>query len=85
MIYVALTWGGDAAGQLGHGSIREGIALARLALGGSPGGGASAMQRRRRRSGSRRGLTLAHFSSQPEPFSEGSLEAFWRFFVIFLY
>jgi len=97
------TWGGDAAGQLGHGrggiekkhpidvassppplhvctsstlrvshapisveclfsttllhgSVREGVALARLALGGSPGGGggAAAMQRRRRRSGDRR-------------------------------
>lgn len=47
------TWGGDAAGQLGHGAIRESVALARLALGGSPSGGSSGTQRRRRRSGSR--------------------------------
>ena len=44
----AYTWGGDAAGQLGHGSVRESVALARLALGGSP------------RSGSTRGDAAAH-------------------------
>jgi hypothetical protein len=51
------TWGGDAAGQLGRGVVRESVALARLALGGSPGVGtpgvlSASMQRRRRRGGS---------------------------------
>ena len=32
------TWGGDAKGQLGHGSIRDSVTLSRLSLGGSPGG-----------------------------------------------
>lgn len=30
------TWGADTKGQLGHGAVKESLALARLALGGSP-------------------------------------------------
>ena len=38
------TWGGDAKGQLGHGSIRDSVALSRLSLGGSPGGSSPGRQ-----------------------------------------
>ena len=51
------TWGGDAKGQLGHGSIRDSVALSRLSLGGSPGGSSPGgrLRRDRRRSESPRG------------------------------
>ena len=52
------TWGGDAKGQLGHGSIRDSVALSRLSLGGSPGGSGGTpgrARRDRRRSESPRG------------------------------
>ena len=53
---VTYTWGGDAAGQLGRGVVLESVALARLALGGSPGVSpgvlSASMQRRLRRGGS---------------------------------